>query len=270
MSIFEKKDPDAVLPLPQYVTTSYQIGCFSALNGFTQYQMTGVLSIERCQVVCKGFRFYGLTMQNTVPICDCYKQVGISQLAQSSCSIRCGDAGNQFCGGPNADSIYSSFAACSNTDQQLDTSKQLILKNPSFESGTAYWTATGSSNQITWASRADATAAQGSKLARIDSKAAGLSMTLTQPVKLCQGLPYEISYSAKQDVNAGCTMTLVLAPFGQLPTTTGGLTWNGNYVQFYAPGESVDLVLNVKCDGVGKGGFRKLYLDNFKLNRFAV
>lgn len=255
-SIFIKKTPDEPFELPPDVTTSYSIGCYLTNSGISAYSVT-VITVAHCQVVCRGYKFYGV--QASGNICACYDQINFIQLNPPECNALC--AGRACGGGGTIRSIYTAQSACENNDQQL------IVKNPSFESGMAYWAITQSSGPITWTARADITAVQGSRLARIDSKAVGDYIVIAQVVSLCPGIQYQVSYSAKHAAGGGCRTWIAVERGSRLDRHDEVTDWTLHVDRFFPPAASTELSLIMECVGIGSGGFRKLYIDDIKLSR---
>lgn len=265
VSIFKKKVDGATIDLPGDIQQSYSVGCFSTGAIQTQYFLVRDVSVDRCQVLCRGYRLFGIYKNGGS--CYCYDQLASQRTTdQTLCNSFC-PGGTQSCGGSNYQSVYSTASTCSDLDQQLP------LKNSGFEAGTAYWpiTALNPPNQISWAVRTDATAFQGSRYARIDSKAAGAYMALAQNIgNFCPGIEYEVSWTGKEGPNSACTTWIAYTRSDRLGPQTDGLNWATHSRRFFAPSVVVELSFIMQCDGQGSGSFRKLYLDDVKLRRYVL
>lgn len=257
MSIFRKKITGINIPLPEPHRQNYDVGCFSPTAGLSEYLITGALTVERCQLICKGYKFYGLSNQ----ACGCYNIISFSQVSSALCNIPCSGSGSENCGGASARKVYTTQTSCADIDQQFK------IKNSGFENGKGYWDAliTG---QISWAARTDASVAhEGSRYARLDSKSAAAYMILVQYVSVCPGIEYEISWFGMEGSGSACKTWPAVNRASRLALFNDGPTWTEHTATFFAEEEEVEFSIIVQCEGVGSGGFRKLYLDSVKLAR---
>jgi hypothetical protein len=259
MSIFVKKITGQAVGLPGEIQQSYSMGCYAIDTPQAIYAMNGAITVDRCQVICRGYQIFGIFSE--AGRCFCYDNFDQVKTSDGLCDVTC--AGGT-CGGYAQQSVYSTNAPCQSLDQQI------LLKNSGFEGGTAYWDIRSNYGPMTWAVRSDTTTAfQGLRYARLDSKAVGNYMALAQDVKsFCPGVEYQVSWSAKESANSECDSWIAVTRGSRLGIQSDGQSWTLHSSRFFAPSIVTELSFIVQCDGQGSGGFRKFYLDNFRLTRY--
>lgn len=259
-SVVYSKDAGTVPNFPS--TSTYQsIGCFTDIyttalsQRDTELKPEVGVTIERCEFLCSGFRYFGLKSGTT---CYCGDTISVDTQAAptSQCSVPCNGNPAQTCGGTNAYlSLYAPpmYPDCG----RLDT--DLRVNNPGFENGVAGWTGIRFDSRISWASVAGSDAPSGRRYARVANKGGSNQFNLLQQVSLCPGRPYVVSFSSRSTT---CDIQAKLGGFDLINSARGAsFTEYRAFVNpFYHRGA---LEFQFVCDA--EPTITKAYLDNVKL-----
>lgn len=235
--------------IPNFPTTStyHSIGCYSdPVSNLLSQSDTGAgfrdgLTIERCEGLCRGYRYFGLKYGVG---CYCGDTIPInSRMAPTStCNAPCSGNTAQLCGGTFPDttiSVYATpdFAACG----QLNT--DLHIQNPGFEGGVIGWTATIPDNKAQWVAVAGA-AHSGRRFARITNRG-GTGLDLSQRVDTCPGRPYVLTFWAR---GSGCDVIAMWENANVISTSRDG-DWTAYRAYINPSGVLGELRFNFDCNG---------------------
>lgn len=223
------------------------MGCYSViannehiLGEKTVALPESALTIELCEGICRGFKYYSLGPS----VCVCGDQVNTAAriAATDLCSEQCPGNNQEICGGTGGSyvSLYATpeFADCG----RLDT--PLRVRNPGFESGVISWTSAGVGN-IRWNSVVSSDTFSGRRVARIANKG-GAQLVLKQELRLCPGASYIFSFA----VRGNDCQTVAAFKQNTLYTTIRSPYWGSYIVYLNSDSEYGDLSFTVTCDNL--------------------
>jgi hypothetical protein len=144
---------------------------------------------------------------------------------------------------------------------------QQLLKNPSFELGTAYWTVKNQGvGKMTWTARKDTAPIAGRNVARIDSQNTDSTshFRMSQVVATCPGLLYAWSQVDKQFDNSGC-FVIVEKDSLEIGAGPGSASWSQSVYYFSADSTSAMMTIDVQC--TGSRTVKSQFFDNLQLSQ---
>lgn len=231
-------------------------GCVTTSgSSVVSYIAQTALTRGRCQNICEGYRFYGMSGE----LCVCADTWQGFEASGASCGTPCPGLVSQTCGGTNYYSLYTTQTACQAS--VLDQS----LKNPSFELGTAYWSIkTQGNGRMTWTARSDAAPPVGNKVARIDFQLTDESsqFRMSQAIATCPGLYYRWQQFDKQTVDSDCIVT-IQTNSGAVGSDSGHSSWGLTTYYFTADSAFTLMTIVVECEG--SKTVKNLFLDNISV-----